>query len=209
MGFWGFGVLGFWGKCKGYVLFWNRNKTKIASLLFDINQIALCQVSLFSPLMKYFPQLYEKMSRVEESRFQVSLNLLLTFLISVFKTKARHQKHLISLSQNINTKFYHNWQQRSKWPLTLLVKTRKDQFDTFPIRYGAISNVTEAKNCSSNVFLYHFEEEGDGIFVVGNFINCKIFRLLLATNVARYQQPFDWHYCTWEIVNVSNVNQHH
>lgn len=96
------------------------------------------------------------------------------FLSPVFKTKARHQKHLIPLSRNINTKFYHNWQQRSKWPLTLLVKTRKDQFDTFPIRYGAISNVTEVKNCSSNVFLYHFEEEGEGTFVARNFINCKI-----------------------------------
>ena len=182
--------------------------TKIALLLFDINQIALCQVSLFFTfIMKYFSSTLWKMSRVK-SRFQVSLNplLSLTFLISEFKTKARHQKHLISLSENINTKFYHNWQQRSKWPLTLLVKTRKDQFDTFPIRYGAISNVTEAKNCSSNVFLYHFEEEGDGI--VRNFVNCRIFRLLWATNVGRYQQPFDWHYCTWEIVNVSNVNQH-
>ena len=164
--------------------------------------------SLFT-FNEIFPSTLWKNVKSRGESFSSLFELLLTFLISVFKTKARHQKHLISLSQNINTKFYHNWQQRSKWPLTLLVKTRKDQFDTFPIRYGAISNVTEAKNCSSNVFLYHFEEEGDGIFVVGNFINCKIFRLLLATNVARYQQPFDWHYCTWEIVNVSNVNQHH
>ena len=117
------------------------------------------------------------LKKCQES-FLFSLNPLVVLssrlLSPVFKTKARHQKHLIPLSRNINTKFYHNWQQRSKWPLTLLVKTRKDQFDTFPIRYGAISNVTEVKNCSSNVFLYHFEEEGEGTFVARNFINCKI-----------------------------------
>ena len=117
---------------------------------------------------KYF--VFSNLKKMSES-FQISLNPFFTILYLLClkqKPGIRKQKHLISLSRNINSKFYHNWQSRSKWPLTLLVKTRKDQFDTFLIRYGAVSNVTETKNCSSNVFLYRFVER-DVTFAVGKF----------------------------------------
>ena len=111
----------------------NSKKQSMIQLLWqNVCFLIICKLQFLFPLFSTTGNFVCMCAELKA--FELSYQIFYLWAL----TKAR--VHLISLSPNINSKFYHNWQERSKWPLTLLVKTRKDQFDTFLIRYADVLN---------------------------------------------------------------------